>query len=173
MPTLRHAEPGSHGGLRGRRADAAELILTAPGPARAARQFADTTLRSWGINDTGNPVQVISELTANAHRAGQEAGRPEILLRLGITARYVIVQVGDRNTAAPPRPARRARADAETGRGLPITRALSRQLCWYTQGGWKIVWAAVPRAGSSWRRLSRRCLRPGFCHRWLQAGRAA
>ena len=164
MHTLRHAEPGSHSGLCGDRAPAAELILTAPTPARAARQFADSTLRSWGISDTGNAVLVTAELTANAARAGLAAGQAEILLRLGVTNRYVIIQVGDRNTAVPPRPARWARADAENGRGLRIARALSRQLCWYSQGGWKIVWAAVPRAGSTWR---------GFSHRRLQPGRAA
>jgi anti-sigma regulatory factor (Ser/Thr protein kinase) len=163
MHTLRHAEPGSHSGLCGDHAQAAELILTAPRPARAARQFADSTLRSWGISDTGNAVLVTSELTANAARAGLAAGQAEILLRLGATTRYVIIQVGDRNTAVPRRPARwaRADADAETGRGLRIARALSRQLCWYSQGSWKIVWAAVPRAGSTWHGLSRRRLQPG------------
>jgi len=172
MLTLRHAEPGSHSGLRARRAVAAELILVAPGPAKAAREFADSTLRSWGITDTGNSVLVISELTANADRAGRDAGHAGVLLRLGLTARYVIIQVGDRNTAVPQLPP--ASADAENGRGLRVARALSRQLCWYSQGGWKIVWAAVPRrAGSSWRRLSRRWLRPGSSHRWLQPGRAA
>lgn len=167
MHTLRHAEPGSHGGLRGDRAATAELILAVPEPARAARRFGDSTLRSWGINDTGSAVLVISELAANATSAGRSAGRAEILLRLGITARYVIVQVGDRNMAVPRRPARqtrRARVSAENGRGLRIARALSRQLCWYSQDGWKIVWAAVPRAGST---------RRGFSHRWLQPGRAA
>jgi anti-sigma regulatory factor (Ser/Thr protein kinase) len=166
MHTLRHAEPGSHSGLCGDRAPAAELILAAPKPARAARQFADSTLRSWGISDTGDAVLVTSELAANAARAGLAAGRAEILLRLGVTGRYVIIQVGDRNGAVPQRPARWARADAcaETGRGLRVARALSRQLCWYSQGGWKIIWAAVPRAGFTWR---------GLFHRRLQLGRAA
>jgi anti-sigma regulatory factor (Ser/Thr protein kinase) len=153
MLTLRHAEPGSQAGLRADCADAAELILPAvPESAEAARQFAGSTLGVWGVPDTGNVVLVISELAANAVNAEPRGSQAEILLRLSLAVSYVIVQVGDGNPAAPPRPGRRARAKAESGRGLPIARELSATLSWYSDGRWKIVWAAVPRSDAPSRR---------------------
>jgi anti-sigma regulatory factor (Ser/Thr protein kinase) len=153
MLTLRHAEPGSHSGLRGACAAAAELILPAvPESAGSARRFADCTLGSWGVPDTGDAVLVISELAANAVREGPRGGRAEILVRLSLTVRYVIIQVGDRHAVVPPRPGRRVPAEAESGRGLAIARALSRRLCWYSEGGWKIIWAAIPRPDAGPRR---------------------
>jgi anti-sigma regulatory factor (Ser/Thr protein kinase) len=153
MLTLRHAEPASQSGLRGDCPAGTDLILpAAPESAGEARRFADVTLRPAGVSDTGDFVLVISELAGNAIRQGPRGGRAEILLRLSLTARYVIIQVGDRGATVPPRPARRVPAGAESGRGLPIARALSRRLCWYSDGDWKIVWAAVPRPGAKPRR---------------------
>lgn len=156
MHTLRHAVPGSQADLRAECADAAELILpAAPKSAETARRFADATLGVWGVPDTGDVVLVISELAANAVSAEPPGGAAEILVRLNLAISYVIVQVGDGNPLVPPRPARRAsraRAEAESGRGLPIARALSATLCWYSDGRWKIIWAAVPRSDAPPRR---------------------
>ena len=146
MHTLRQAEPGNQTDLRTGCATA-ELILPArPQSARQARTFAESTLRSWSVSDTSNVALVISELTGNAVREEPPGGQGQILLRLGLTVSYVIVQVGDRNPAVPPRPPRRVPARAESGRGLAIALALSRKLCWYSDSGWKIVWAAVFRS---------------------------
>lgn len=148
MHTLRQAAPGSQTDLRPGCA-ATEFILPAvPASAGEARRIADATLGPWGIADASSVVAVTSELVANAVREEPHGRREEVLLRLNLTVNYVIVQVGDRNPAAPPRPPRHVPAGDESGRGLPIAHALSRRLCWYSERGWKIVWAAIPRGSA-------------------------
>lgn len=146
MHTLRHAAPGGHTRPRRAFAAAAERVFpAAPVSVPRARRFVADTLTCWGLaGAAGDSVQVVAELAANAVREGERNGRPEILLRVAFSSRFVFVQAGDHSPQPPPRPRRRARGAAEHGRGLPITRALSRRLAWYEQDGWKIVWAAIP-----------------------------
>jgi len=146
MSTLRHAVPGGHIGLHQGVSLPVEAVLPAvPVSVPRARRFVAETLAMWGLDHAAaDSVQVVAELAANAVREGEHSARPEILLRLACSHRVVFVQAGDRNPVPPPRPHRRAHRSAQHGRGLPIARALSRQLAWYEQDGWKIVWAAVP-----------------------------
>lgn len=152
LHTLRHAMPGS----QSTRVMAPEQTWPAAlDSVPEARRFTASTLTLWGLPDTGSAtdaaVQVVSELVANAVRATAAGTEPAagsvVLLRLSLTRRAVIVQAGDKHPAPPPRPSRRNSAEAENGRGMQIARALSLCLGWYTEGGWKIVWAAVPLSG--------------------------
>jgi anti-sigma regulatory factor (Ser/Thr protein kinase) len=110
-----------------------------------ARRFVAESLAGWGLDSTiSDSAQVVAELVANAVREGEHSAQPEILLRLACSPQFVFVQAGDHNPAPPPMPAAPGASSAEHGRGLTITQALSRQLAWYEQDGWKIVWAAIP-----------------------------
>ena len=82
MHTLREAAPGGHRGLH--QGLSAERIFPAvPVSVPAARRFVADTLAVWSLGDvTGNSVQVVAELAANAVREGEHCPHPEILLRL-------------------------------------------------------------------------------------------
>jgi anti-sigma regulatory factor (Ser/Thr protein kinase) len=145
MSTLCHGIPDGYGGLPVSTASAARVLPAEPVSVPTARRFAADALASWGLDGVvSDTVQVVAELAANAVREGERSSRPEILLRLACSPQFVFVQAGDHNPAAPPAPAAPGARSAEHGRGLTITQALSRQLAWYQEGPWKIVWAAIP-----------------------------
>jgi anti-sigma regulatory factor (Ser/Thr protein kinase) len=155
MPNkLRHAAPRGHTGA-GLGFSAEHVYPAVPGSVPLARRQLTDTLAGWGLRAiavVGD--QVAAELLANAVGQAENASPPEILLRLTRSRCFVIIQVGDRNPAAPPRPPRKVPGQAEHGRGLLIVRALAEQVAWYEQGGWKLVWAAI-RAASPVRSAGR------------------
>jgi anti-sigma regulatory factor (Ser/Thr protein kinase) len=84
---------------------------------------------------------VVAELVANAVRASERDATP-VALRLVLAPASVLVEVFD---SAPGLPAP-GEADhvAESGRGLHIVAALSRNWGWTPARGGKVVWAEVP-----------------------------
>jgi anti-sigma regulatory factor (Ser/Thr protein kinase) len=102
------------------------------------------TLTAWGLPTIADSTDLVAgELLANAVSQGEGTSPAEILLRLTRTRCFVIIQVGDHNPDAPPRPPRNVDGLAEHGRGLLITRILAAQIAWYQEGQWKLVWAAI------------------------------
>lgn len=110
--------------------------LTAPG---AARSVARAALGRWALARLVEPVAlVVSELVTNAVRYG----RPPVWMRLRRLEHSVQITVHDED----PRPLDpgEAAADAESGRGLAIVRALATETgCTTVDGDGKIVWAQV------------------------------
>jgi anti-sigma regulatory factor (Ser/Thr protein kinase) len=144
MPnTLRHAVPRGHTGP-GQGFSTEHVFQADPASVPLARRQLTDTLAAWGLPAiAGVSDQVAAELLANAVSQGEHTMPPEILLRLTRSRCFVIIQVGDHNPAAPPRPPRKIPGQAEHGRGLLIARALAAQVAWYEQDGWKVVWAAI------------------------------
>jgi anti-sigma regulatory factor (Ser/Thr protein kinase) len=115
---------------------------------RTAREFATTTLRSWGLNDlVDDAVVIISELVTNAVRHGlppnaAAAGGTPIKLTLVRQGRFVVCIVSDPSHQSPQ--VRTADDVCENGRGLHVIEALSRVWGWTPlPGAGKAVWAAL------------------------------
>lgn len=115
---------------------------------RAAREFATTTLRSWGLADlVDDAVVIISELVTNAIRHGlppyaAAAGEPPIKLTLVRQGGFVVCIVSDPSDQCPK--VRAADDICENGRGLHVIEALSRVWGWTPLPGiGKAVWAAL------------------------------
>lgn len=108
---------------------------------RTARVSALAQLSAWGRRHLADDTAaVVGELVANAVAASAPAGTP-VGLGMILTDSSVVIEVFDRapgepvpGTAAP---------DAESGRGLHMVSALSRQWGWTRQRGFKVVWAEV------------------------------
>jgi len=109
---------------------------------RTARASARAWLSQWGRADLSDDTEsVVAELVANAVRASERHATP-VALRLVLAAASVVVEVFD---TAPGLPApREAHHAAESGRGLHLVAALSRDWGWTPARGGKVVWAQVP-----------------------------
>ncbi len=121
-----------------------------PGSVRAARDFTVATLRQWGTAERSQDIAiVVSELLTNALRhalPGSGDTRPRRPIRLGLLqpGPCVLCAVADPSKAAPS--PRVPGSLAETGRGLPIIRALSDQWGYTTlSDAGKVVWAVFYR----------------------------
>jgi anti-sigma regulatory factor (Ser/Thr protein kinase) len=114
---------------------------------RAAREFATTTLRSWGLGElVDDAVVIISELVTNAVRHGlppyAAAGDMPIKLTLVHQGRFVVCIVSDPSDRDPK--VRPADDVCENGRGLHVIEALSSVWGWTPlPGAGKAVWAAL------------------------------
>ena len=115
---------------------------------RTAREFATTTLRSWGLPDLVDDAAVIvSELVTNAVRHGlppyaAAAGDMPIKLTLVRQGHFVVFIVCDPSDQDPKM--RSADDVCENGRGLHVIEALSRVWGWSPlPGTGKAVWAAL------------------------------
>jgi anti-sigma regulatory factor (Ser/Thr protein kinase) len=109
---------------------------------RTARASARAWLSQWGRADlSADTESVVAELVANAVRASERDATPAAL-RLVLAVGSVVVEVFD---TAPGLPApREADYAAESGRGLHVVAALSREWGWAPARGGKVVWARVP-----------------------------
>lgn len=143
LPPLSVFEPGS---------DAADGAVCALRPtstsSRQAREFATTTLRSWGLDDlVDDATVIISELVTNAVRHGvppyaAAAGDAPIKLSLVRQGAFVVIIVSDPSEEDPKQ--RPADDVCENGRGLHVIEALSRAWGWTPLPGMgKAVWAAL------------------------------
>ncbi|MEV8097081.1 ATP-binding protein [Streptomyces sp. TLI_235] len=137
---------------------------------RSARDFARTTLRSWGLDSLFDDVALVaSELVTNALRhalgavpegcAGTAAqvpaqtvrtqDRTPIRISLVHRAPQVVCAVSDPSSHGPV--AREADFVAESGRGLHLVDSFSSSWGWHPlAGAGKVVWAlfdAAPAAG--------------------------
>ena len=106
-------------GLRQMRADLREVLQT--------RQLAERV------------ALVATELASNALRHG----RPPAVVRLLRDDDCLILDVADQDPQSAPQAAAAGHAD-DGGRGLPIVRSLTREVCWYTTRDAKHIWAALP-----------------------------
>jgi anti-sigma regulatory factor (Ser/Thr protein kinase) len=106
----------------------------------AVRRFVRAKLAAWGLEHLiENTELVASELATNAVQA---ARGDEIAVRLERSGGAVLVKVWD-DTPEPP-VQRSPGIDAESGRGLMITAALSDHWgCFRVAGGGKAVWAII------------------------------
>jgi anti-sigma regulatory factor (Ser/Thr protein kinase) len=115
---------------------------------RAAREFATTTLRSWGLNElVDDAVVIVSELVTNAVRHGvppyaAAAGDAPIklsMVRQGLFVVFIVTDPSDQDPRMRP-----ADDVCENGRGLHVIEALSRVWGWTPlPGTGKAVWAAL------------------------------
>jgi anti-sigma regulatory factor (Ser/Thr protein kinase) len=116
---------------------------------RTAREFATSTLTSWGLDElVDDAVVIISELVTNAVRHGvppyaAAAGGTPIKLSLVRQGRFLVLIVSDPSDASPQ--VRPADDVCENGRGLHVIEALSRVWGWTPlPDTGKAVWAALP-----------------------------
>ncbi|MFE7582219.1 ATP-binding protein [Streptomyces gardneri] len=116
-----------------------------PESVKAARDFATRTLKTWGLEDTGDIRLVVSELATNALTHGSDAEHG-FLVRLAPSADGIRLEVHD--SRDPHRPLSELSSldpTAETGRGLVIVDGLSA--LWGVdprQPRGKIVWSHFP-----------------------------
>jgi hypothetical protein len=98
-------------------------------------------LSQWGRGHLADDTAaIVAELVANAIAASMPAGTP-VGFGMILTDSSVVVEVFDR---APGEPAPgTATPEAESGRGLHMVAALSRQWGWTLLRGSKVVWAEV------------------------------
>ena len=137
-----------------------------PGAVPCARLHARLVLWEWGLTSLSDPVElIVSELATNALRASAGGadvgdgyppeGRPQpIGLRLGSDQQQVLVEVWDGSPAPPV--AGLVSSDGETGRGLLMVQAMSRQWGYYFPAAGalsptavKVVWALVDPGAAS------------------------
>jgi hypothetical protein len=142
LPSLADLESGFPGG-------AVCALRPTTTSSRQAREFATTTLRSWGFPDlVDDAVVIISELVTNAVRHGvppyaATAGDAPIKLSLVRQGLFVVLIVTDPSDDDPKQ--RPADDVCENGRGLHVIEALSRAWGWTPlPGAGKAVWAALP-----------------------------
>jgi hypothetical protein len=133
-----------------------------PRPARAARDFAITTLQRWGAAErTEDVAVVVSELVTNALRhALPDSGetQPRSLIRLALLqpGPCVLCAVADPSRKAPV--AKEADLLAETGRGLHVVGALADAWGYTTPSDMgKVVWAMFSTDPSAVSVLSSAC----------------
>ena len=128
---------------------AATLALEAhPGAVRSGREFAQATLRDWGMAALTDAAElVISELVTNALRHGcpqarRFLGECPIRLRLLAQVPFVMCMVTDPGGGIPV--LRDAHPAAESGRGLTVVEACCVRWGWHLldEGG-KVVWALL------------------------------
>lgn len=117
-----------------------------PDSVRSAREFGVASLTAWRMSDLAEDLRlIISELVGNACRHAVVDGRPEftpvtVQLRMLPDNDAVICMVADPNPLGPVRVD--AHHFAESGRGIGLVAAFSREWGWNTaNGNGKIVWA--------------------------------
>ena len=96
-------------------------------------------LSQWGRRHLADDTAaIVAELVANAVAASVPSGTP-VGLGMILTDSSVVVEVFDRAPGAPAP----GTATPESGRGLHMVAALSRQWGWTLLRGSKVVWAEV------------------------------
>jgi anti-sigma regulatory factor (Ser/Thr protein kinase) len=118
-----------------------------PAAAAQARRLTRTTLTRWRLPDLCDDAETIaSELATNAlHAATPPRGTlPAIIFAIHRRPGQLRITVWD-NGPGLPRPAEPG-TDAETGRGLAIVAALSKEWGWWPTpiSGGKVVYAILP-----------------------------
>ena len=121
-------------------------FASVPGSVGAARRLADLVLDEWGLPETVDDVRlVLSELVGNACRHALTPDRvPETtpiavrLSRMGEPGQVACL-VADTSDRAPHKVD--AHHFAESGRGLNLVAAFSREWGWSPVRGGKVVWA--------------------------------
>ncbi|MEU6607241.1 ATP-binding protein [Streptomyces shenzhenensis] len=138
-------DPLASGAQPARRVHAFDLPAT-PASVGAARRAVRALLTSWGTGEDvrDNAVIVTSELVTNAvtHSASER-----IACRLHSTAGRLRIEVEDQNRAAALPTPRRPDPDDQSGRGLLLVEALSRD--WGVTGthrSGRVVWAELATA---------------------------
>ncbi len=114
-----------------------------PGAVPSARLHTRQLLWEWGVFELGETVElVVSELMTNAVSASRTM-REISPVRLWLLSdnKRVMVMVWDANPEPPVRI--ESSADAESGRGLLLVEAMSKQWNWHVPMGMggKVVWA--------------------------------
>jgi anti-sigma regulatory factor (Ser/Thr protein kinase) len=117
-------------------------LPTAPG---VARGHARSVAREWGLAGLADIVELmVSELVTNAVQASarlKTVGPPVILLWLTSDGISMVIHVWD---ASPALPVRKDTApDEESGRGLMLVEALSKDHGVYRKAEGKTVWALI------------------------------
>jgi anti-sigma regulatory factor (Ser/Thr protein kinase) len=119
---------------------------TAPADARATLRL---TLATWGLAHASDEAEtVMSELVTNAIAASHAiapAGtdpRP-VIFRLTADENELRIEVWDADPTPPPQDLALPGDDEESGRGLFIVDALSREWGSYGRNGGKVIWAAL------------------------------
>jgi anti-sigma regulatory factor (Ser/Thr protein kinase) len=122
-------------------------IAAQPSAVPPARLHTRKVLHGWGLAAVADTAELlVSELVTNAIRASASTGLAALWLLLIPAGEGVRIQVWD---GCPDRPALPARqhgqpADAEGGRGLLLTEALSDSSGVYrAAGGGKVVWCVL------------------------------
>ncbi|MFD6950213.1 histidine kinase [Nocardiopsis sp. TSRI0078] len=126
---------------------AARAFGPIPESVRQAREFAALALREWGVADAAEDVRlIISELVGNACRHARSGcgrrGHDRVVVQLRHLREQgaVVCMVADSSEKAPVRVD--AHHFAESGRGLGLVSAFSREWGWEpVEGRGKIVWA--------------------------------
>ena len=112
-----------------------------------ARSHARLVVAEWGRPELADTVElVVSELVTNAvHASGPLRGDgpmiPVVRLWLASDGHGVLVRVGDGSSQAPMR--REAGLDDESGRGLLMVVASSRDWGFYLTADGKVVWVLI------------------------------
>ncbi|WMX45599.1 ATP-binding protein [Streptomyces roseicoloratus] len=118
-------------------------LSATPRGARLARLLAVEQLRSWGLEAVADATaQIVAELAANAVTHGRVPGRD---FRLALVANGAVLRIEVTDTRADRLPRRERRDGAESGRGLVLVEALSRD--WGVRLGptpRKTIWSEVP-----------------------------
>jgi anti-sigma regulatory factor (Ser/Thr protein kinase) len=119
--------------------DVAELPQVRAELRRRAAESAPATGRH-GDDLRDQLVLALDEMASNALRHG--GGRVRAVVRL--TGDSYLIDVSDEAATAPPSPAV-GRDPSQGGLGLYLIAELATQHGWYVQGGYKHVWALLPR----------------------------
>lgn len=133
---------------------AARAFGAVPASVRRAREFAAEVLEGWGLPDVSEDIRlIVSELVGNACRHalpdGGDPARARVLVQLRNLGERggVVCMVADSSKNAPVRVD--AHHFAESGRGLGLVSAFSREWGWSpVEGQGKIVWAVC--GGEGW-----------------------
>ena len=109
---------------------------------RTARASARAWLSQWGRTELSDDTEaVVAELVANAVQASERDATP-VALRLVLAPASVVVEVFD---TAPGLPVPRdPDYVTESGRGLHLVAALSRDWGWAPARGGKVIRAEIP-----------------------------
>lgn len=117
-----------------------------PGSVRAAREFGVASLAAWGMPGTAENLRlIISELVGNACRHAVTGGRPEHT-RITLQLKPLPADGAVACMVSDPSPLGPVQVDAhhfaESGRGLGLIAAFSREWGWNSlDGHGKVVWA--------------------------------
>lgn len=126
---------------------AARAFGSVPGSVRQARDFAAEVLEGWGAADVTEDVRlIVSELVGNVCRHalpdGGDSGQSRLVVQLRYLGEHggVVCMVADSSEKGPVKVD--AHHFAESGRGLGLVSAFSREWGWEPVAGHgKIVWA--------------------------------
>lgn len=123
-------------------------IHSIPGAVRQARVFAATNLRRWGVTGAiEDATLVVSELVTNAVKASTDGD--DVAVWLWTDGESVLIEVRDRTPGIPL--VVEATADEDSGRGLFLVAAISKDWGAVPADTGKVVWAFLGSADSaSW-----------------------